>query len=97
MKTMMTILFLMTSMTTFASDSQENIKGKNFEENKAKMLDHMSKRISALNTAKSCISSATNKEEVKKCRAPLKEMNKEFRSKRKEWKEKRRQRRGQGN
>lgn len=68
------------------SFSAQAKSGKRFEERKAKAVEHISKRIGVLETAKSCISSASDKAALKACRATQKASMQALKSERKSWK-----------
>lgn len=63
---------LLVSVSAFAQDKD---KGAMFQEMKTNMLTSFDKRIQDLQTAKGCVSAATNPEQVKTCRAALKASN----------------------
>jgi len=56
-------LFLLTTAPLFANEKSENL-----DEMKAKLTERLDKRISQLQETKSCVASASTKEEMKKCR-----------------------------
>jgi len=75
---LLSILFTMSSVAM----ADEAKKAERFEKRKAKVLEHMTQRIVLLNTAKSCIASASNKDAMKTCRAPLKSFGQASKAKR---------------
>lgn len=83
------ILCLMMAMS-FSVQAKD---GKNFEEGKSKLIEHITKRISILETTKSCISSASNREGLRECRKTQKSSMKSLKDDRKAWKSERKKRR----
>lgn len=69
---------------SFSAYAQKG-NGKGFEERKAKAVEHISKRIAVLETAKSCISSAADKAALKACRATQKSSMQALKAERKAW------------
>lgn len=63
--------------------------GKHFEEGKSKLIENITKRISILETTKSCISSASNREVVRECRKAQKSSMKSLKDDKKAWKSER--------
>jgi hypothetical protein len=63
MKMVMLSFFLVMSVPVFANEKTENLY-----EVKAKLTERLEKRIAQLQETKSCIASATTKEDLKKCR-----------------------------
>lgn len=74
------------SLAAFA-DNHEEGSGKNFEEQKAQIIQNLDKRIAGLNEMKSCISAAADKAAAKACREKFKEAKEDMKE---EWKEKKR-------
>ncbi|MCM2281724.1 MAG: hypothetical protein NDI61_07745 [Bdellovibrionaceae bacterium] len=64
-----------------------------FNEMKTSFLSMLDERITNLNEAKTCVSSATNREEMKKCHSALKQDRMEMLEKMKAAREERRERR----
>ena len=58
---------------------EERMKGKTFEEQKSHMLQRVEKRIQNMNTFKSCINSADNKEALRACRKEARGLRKDLR------------------
>jgi hypothetical protein len=88
MKILVMTLFVLINFQALASDTNDK-KAERIEKVRAKMLEHMDKRIAALQTAKSCISSADSKESFKACREPLKALRQEQKQQRQQRKERR--------
>ncbi len=65
----------MSSTAAYADDIQEDDMrgGKNFEERKQFMLDHIDRTIEAKMDFKACVSAATDMTAIKACRQELKE------------------------
>lgn len=76
------VLVLSFSTVAFAKKGS----GKRFQERKAKMIEHIGKRINVLNTAKSCISSAADRDAMKACRKSQKASMQALKEERKAWK-----------
>jgi hypothetical protein len=66
------------SAVTFAEDNA------NFEEHKKEILSKIDKRIAMMNEHKSCVSSASSKDALKKCRESIKEEKNEMQKENKE-------------
>lgn len=79
---------------SFSAYAQKG-NGKGFEERKAKAVEHISKRIAVLETAKSCISSAADREALKACRKAQKSSMDALKSERKQWRSERKQKRAE--
>jgi hypothetical protein len=86
---MLTLFAMLFSVTAFAA------KGENFEENKAKAIARLDQRISMLQEAKTCISSAADKDALKACHKKHKESRQAFADDRKEKKEARKAKRAE--
>lgn len=82
-------LMLVLSFSVYAKN------GKGFAERKAKAVEHLSKRISILEAAKSCISSAADKGALKVCRNSQKASMKKMKGARQAWKAERKKRRAE--
>jgi predicted RecB family endonuclease len=61
MKLFLTVAFLSSTFMAFAADDTK------FAEHKKMMLENMTQKITALQSVKSCVESATNHEAIKKC------------------------------
>jgi hypothetical protein len=68
------LIFIVTATCSFSAFAQDDISA-----HKAEMTANMDKRISMLNEAKTCIASASTKEDMKKCHQGLKEDRMEMR------------------
>lgn len=82
MKTLLAIALCLGSFSSFAD--MHEMEGKTFEEKKAKMTEHLDKKISHLNESKSCVSSATDEAGLKACKKKMWEEKKAMKEK---WKE----------
>jgi hypothetical protein len=82
------MVFLVLNMT-YADEGRG--KGKNFEENKGRVLENIGKKIGFLNNFKTCVTSAGSREELKSCRMTNKKTMEGFRSTKKANKEERKQ------
>lgn len=87
MRALILILLLLPALS-FADQKQENLN-----EVKAKIASNIDKRISNLNTFKSCIQSASSRDQMKACREKHRASSKALKSQIKsEWKAKKAQR-----
>lgn len=90
MRKLLVAIIVVGSVCAFADHHEENMEGKNFDEMKAKMSQHLDERIANLSEAKSCVSAATTKEALKDCHQKLKaereQMKAEWQKKKAEWK-----------
>ncbi|MFY7994643.1 MAG: hypothetical protein ACOVP4_15195 [Bacteriovoracaceae bacterium] len=77
----MSLVLLVFSFSVFAEGD-----GEMFQKGKAMMLSNMDKRISILQESKSCISSASNRDQMKACRDQMKAKMKEIKEDAKEGK-----------
>ena len=91
MKTAVVTLLMVLSATALAMNKEK--KQEMFEARKARAIESIDKKISLMNTLKSCLSSATDKESLKKCRKTHKEAMKSHRESNKAEREKRKQQR----
>jgi hypothetical protein len=82
------MVFLVQNMT-YADEGRG--KGKRFEENKGRVLENIVKKIGFLNNFKTCVASASSREELKSCRMTNKKTMQEFRAAKKANKEERKQ------
>ena len=73
------VFLLVLSFSAYAKN------GKRFEERKAKAVEQIGKRIAVLETAKSCISSAADREALKACRKAQKSSMQALKAERKAW------------
>jgi hypothetical protein len=80
------MVFLIQNMT-----NADEGKGKRFEEKKGRVLENIGKKIGFLNNFKTCVTSASSREELKSCRMTNKKIMEEFRSAKKANKEERKQ------
>ena len=88
------VLLLILSASAFhasAQDQSEQIKRKRFETRKAKALETADKRMANIQSLKSCIQSANDKNGLKACRKSFKEANKKFKAERKAMRQQKRQ------
>ncbi len=94
MKKLVTLaLITLSSLSVNAADADKEARKKEmFEKAKSMATSNIDKRISALQDTKSCISSASDKEALKKCRQKAKEnaqaLRKESKSRRQEMRKK---------
>ena len=65
---MKTILVVATLLLTSSA-----IANSNFDKRKSMMIDHIQKRIGALNENKTCLTNATKKEDLKACHKTMRE------------------------
>lgn len=87
MRTLILALLFLPALS-FAEEKQENLS-----EVKAKIASNIDKRISNLNTFKSCIQSASSKEQMKSCREKHRASSKALKSQIKsEWQARKNQR-----
>ena len=82
------MLFLVQN-TTYADEGKG--KGKRFVENKGRVLENIGKKIGFLNNFKTCVTSASSREELKSCRMTNKKIMGEFRAAKKDSKEERKE------
>lgn len=90
MKALVLVGIYLISISAFA-DHHDEMKGKTFEEKKAKALEGIEKRISFINETKACVTAATDENGLKACREKMKAQRnamKEMRQKRREDKKK---------
>ena len=80
------ILATIFSLNTFAEGTKEAKKAEKFEAAKTKILAGMDERISNLTEGKTCISASKNQDDLKACRAKMREKMKGLKEKRKEHK-----------
>ena len=71
------MVFLVQNMT-YADEGRG--KGKRFEENKGRVLENIGKKIGFLNNFKTCVTSASSRDELKSCRITNKKTMEEFRA-----------------
>lgn len=88
----LSVALLVLSFNVFA-DHHEGKKSENFEEAKKHVLSNMDQRIQSLQEAKTCVSSATNRDAMKVCRSKIKEMNGSIKEGNKAWREERKSKR----
>lgn len=84
-------LALMITIPAYSDDhGKEGMQKENLEKAKTEAIANIDQRISVLQGGKSCISSATSREDMKKCRkdvqAKMKEIQAEMKSKREKMK-----------
>lgn len=75
-------LFSATTITSvFSSDNsqKQQMKEENFAKFKAMAIENIDKKIAQMQKNKSCINSASKREDLKACRKAAKEANKQFR------------------
>jgi hypothetical protein len=70
---------------------EERGTGKRFEQKKDRILENIGKKIKFLNNFKTCITTASSREELKSCRMTNKKIMEEFRATKKASKEERKQ------
>ncbi|MBT7611229.1 MAG: hypothetical protein HN576_15830 [Bacteriovoracaceae bacterium] len=87
MKLIILSILVLCNFQVFAQD--DAAKAERIAKVKSKILEHMDKKIAALQTAKSCISSAATREAFKACREPLKALRQEGKKNRQARKERR--------
>ncbi len=75
----MSLILLVVSFSAFAEGD-----GEMFQKGKAMILSNMDKRIGILQESRSCISSASNREQMKDCRQKMKAKMKEIKEDAKE-------------
>lgn len=86
MKAMILCTFFLMSLSAF-SDHHDEMKGKTFEEKKAKALEGLEKRLAFINETKTCVTAAKDENGLKACREKMKahrKAMKETRQKRRE-------------
>ncbi len=79
MKSILLILSLLSVQTVFAQEDSSR-----FEEHKKEVLADMDTRIGMIQTEKSCISSAANRDGIKKCREAAKAEHEKFHASKKQ-------------
>lgn len=89
MKFLLTVLLVISSALLFAQNEKPNKPS--MEQTKAKILEGIEKRASILNTFKSCVTAASDREAIKKCRDAHRDANQALR---KDQKQRRQQRKG---
>jgi len=89
MKKLLLILAMVFLVQNMAYAEEGRGKGKRFEENKGRVLENIGKKIGFLNNFKTCVTSASSRDELKSCRMTNKKTMEEFRSAKKANKEKR--------
>lgn len=91
MKIFLMLAMILLSFSSFAEESEG--KKQRFEEAKSKFVNHLDGVIKVMQEAKSCASSASDRQSLKKCRQDLKtkrrSMKKNNKHKRKRFKERR--------
>ena len=83
MKKLLLILAMVSLVQNMVYADEGRGKGKRFEENKSRILENIGKKIGFLNNFKSCVTSASNRGELKSCRTTNKKIMQEFRASRK--------------
>jgi hypothetical protein len=91
MKKLLLILAMVFLVQNMAYAEEGRGKGKRFEENKGRVLESIGKKIGFLNNFKTCVISASSREELKSCRMTNKKTMEEFRATKKVNKEERQQ------
>ena len=90
------VIFLFPAISLADNDEHE---GKNIEDLKSHILNKMDKKISILNTFKSCVSSASSHDAIKSCRQqtkePMKAIKRDHKGKRKHFPEERKKGKGE--
>lgn len=81
------------STVAIAHNHDEEMSAEKFAKFKERALENIDKRIAQMQSTRSCISSASDKEALKECRKDMKENRQEWKEKRKEWKAKRKEKR----
>ena len=80
MKKLLLILAMVFLVQNMTSADEGRGKGKRFEENKGRVLENIVKKIGLLNNFKTCVTSASSREELNSCRMTNKKIMEEFRS-----------------
>jgi hypothetical protein len=91
MKKLLLILAIVFLVQNMAYAEEGRGKGKRFEENKGRVIENIGKKIEFLNNFKTCVTSASSREELKSCRMTNKKTMEEFRATKKANKEERQQ------
>ena len=91
MKKLLLILAMVFLVQNITYADEGRGKGKRFEENKGRILENIGNKIGFLNNFKTCVTSASSREELKSCRMTNKKTMEEFRSAKKANKEERKQ------
>ena len=91
MKKLLLILAMVFLVQNMAYAEEGRGKGKRFEQTKGRVLENIGKKIGFLNNFKTCVTSASSRDELKSCRMTNKKTMEEFRSSKKANKEKRKQ------
>jgi hypothetical protein len=89
MKKLLLILAMVFLVQNMTYADEERGKGKRFEKNKGRVLENIGKKIGFLNNFKTCVTSASSREELNSCRMTNKKIMEEFRSAKKSNKEER--------
>jgi hypothetical protein len=91
MKKLLLILgvVLLVQNMTYADEGRG--KGKRFEENQARVVENIGKKIGFLNSFKICVTSTSSQEELKSCKMTNKKIMEEFRAAKKASREERKQ------
>ena len=80
---LLVLVLSLASSVVRADDKKEGKKdGKNFESHKAEILSHIDSRIQKMHEHRGCVSAATDREALKKCRESMREHMEEMREKR---------------
>lgn len=82
MKFLLLTAICLFSVGSFANE--EEMKGKTFEEKKQMMSTHLDKKISTLQTARTCVEAAKDDSALKKCKEQKKAAMKEMKGKMKD-------------
>jgi hypothetical protein len=77
MKKALVITLVLAGSVALAKHHEEK-KGENFAQRKAKILEKIDKRISAMGEHKKCVSAAKDQKALKACRGKMKEMKSEW-------------------
>lgn len=86
MKVLLTLVLMTLSIHCFAQEDSK--KEKNFETAKSKYIEHLDNSIKAMQEAKTCASSASSREDLKKCRKEMREKRKAMNKNKREGKKK---------
>ena len=80
MKKLLLILAMVFLVQNMAYAEEGRGKGKRFEQTKGRVLENIGKKIGFLNNFKTCVTSASSRDELKSCRMTNKKTMEEFRS-----------------
>jgi hypothetical protein len=90
-KKLLLILAMVFLVQNMAYADEARGKGKRFNENKGRILENIDKKIGFLNNFKTCVTSASSREELKPCKVTNKKNMDVFRAAKKASKEERKE------